>query len=150
MLVDFSNTKSTSIKSFAVNKRDKMKVTMRFMSGKLLAFAKLSFKSFIYNISKMFCFPTQAFTENYKKYLINKVLVYHILLGTDSAVLQFVFISDPNSDLPEGKFRDIISENIITNKIYMRFDSSHEFWGILGSTKESRKKARLLWDRKYW
>ena len=72
--------------------------------------------------------------------MIEKVEVFHILTDTDSTALMFVFISDPNSDLPEEKFRYIIFEVIVTSKIYKRFDSSHEFWDIFGASAESRRK----------
>ena len=44
MIVEFNDPESTSIKSFAVKKINLIKVTSRFMSGKLLMFAKLSLK----------------------------------------------------------------------------------------------------------
>ena len=140
MVFDFSNRESASIKSFAVRKRYKIKVTTRFMSGKLLMFAKLSLKSFRYDIAEKFCFPAEVVAEIYKKYLIEKVYVYHILTGTESTALQFIFFSDPNSNLPEEKYGDVIFEVIITTKIYKRFDSSHKFWDIFGFRKENRRK----------
>ena len=66
MLIDFNNRESASIKSFPVKKRDKTKVNTYFMSGKLLMFAKLSLKSFIYDVAETFCFPDQTVTETYK------------------------------------------------------------------------------------
>ena len=106
------------------------------MSGKLIMFPKLSRKSFIYDITDIFCFPKKKETSNiYKKYLIEKVLIYQILTDTDSTALNFIFISDPNSDVPEETFRDIISSDI-----YKRFDTCHEFWDIFRSRKESRRK----------
>ena len=72
--------------------------------------------------------------------MIEKVEIFYILPDTDSTALKFIFISDPNSDLPEHKFRDIIFEVIITSKIYKRFDTSHKFWDIFGARKESRRK----------
>ena len=105
------------------------------MSGKLLIFAKLSLKSFIYDLLETFCFPRKQITDLYKKYLIEKVKIFHILTDTDSTALEFIFISDPNSDVPEDKFRKIIFEIIVTSKIYKRFDTSHEFW-----EKGSRRK----------
>ena len=125
MLIDFNNRESASIRSFAVRKRDKIKVTNCFMSGKLLMFAKLSLKSFIYDVAETFCFPDQTVTEIYKNYMIENVKINHILTDTDSTAFQFTFISDPNRDLPEKKFRDIIFEVIIATKIYKRFDTSH-------------------------
>ena len=56
MIVEFNDHESASIKSFAVKRRNLIKVTSRFMSGKLLMFAKLSLKSFIYELSKTMCF----------------------------------------------------------------------------------------------
>ena len=49
MIMEFNKTESASIKSFAVKKKNVIKVTTRFMSGKLLMSAKLSLKSFIYS-----------------------------------------------------------------------------------------------------
>ena len=77
------------------------------MSGKLL-FAKLSLKSFIYDLIETFCFPQEQLADLYKKYLIEKVEIFYMLTDTDSTALEFIFISDLNSDVPEDKFRDII------------------------------------------
>ena len=79
-------------------------------------------------------------SEIYKKYLIEKVEIFHILTDTDSSTLKLVFISYPNSDVPEDKFRDINFEVIIATKIYKKFDTSQEFWDIFGSIKERRIK----------
>ena len=103
-------------------------------------FAKLSLKSFIYNLIETFCFPQKEIIELYEKYLIEQVEVLHILTDTDSTAIQFIFISDPNSDLPEEKFRNIIFEVVVKSKIYKRSDSSHEFWNLFEAGKESRRK----------
>ena len=63
-------------------------------------FAKLSLKSFIYDLTETFCFRQKKIADLNKKYLIEKVEIFHILTDTDSIVLKFIFISDPNSDLP--------------------------------------------------
>ena len=63
MIIDFNDRESASIKSFAVKKKNEIKVTSRFMSGKLLMFAKLSLKSFIYDLAETFCFPLQLVLE---------------------------------------------------------------------------------------
>ena len=101
MIIDFNDRESASIKSFAVKKKDEIKVTSRFMTGKLLMFAKLSLKSFIYDLVETFCFLSQLVLEIYKKYKIEKIEMYHVLTDTDSTALQFIIISDPNSDMPE-------------------------------------------------
>ena len=51
MIVEFNDRESASTKSFVVKKRSEIKVTTRFMSGKLPMFANLSPKSFIYEIA---------------------------------------------------------------------------------------------------
>ena len=56
MVIDFSDRECTSIKSFAVRNKSVVKATPRFMSGKLLMFAKLSLKSFIYDLAETFLF----------------------------------------------------------------------------------------------
>ena len=110
------------------------------MSGKLLMFAKLSLKSFIYNLIETFCFPQKEIVDLYKKYLIEQVEILHVLTDTDSTAIQFIFISNPNSYLPEEKVRDIIFEVLVKLKIYKRFDSSHEFADFFGVRKESMRK----------
>ena len=144
MIIDFNDRESDSIKSFAVKKKNEIKVTSRFMSGKLLMFAKLSLKSFIYALVETFYFPSQFVLDIYKKCKTEKVEINHVLTDTDSTALQFIIISDPNSDLPEPKFRDIIFEIVVATKVYKRFDSSHEFRDNFEARKISRrKKARL-------
>ena len=56
MILYFNDHESACIKSFAVKKKNQIKVTSRFMSGKLLMFAKLSLKSFIYALVETFHF----------------------------------------------------------------------------------------------
>ena len=103
-------------------------------------FATLSLKSFIYDLSDTFCFPQKETSEFYKKYLIEKVEIFHMLTETDSTALKFIFLSDPNSDIPKEKLRDIIFEVIVVSEIYKRLDTSHEFWNIFRARKESRRK----------
>ena len=83
--------------------------------------------------------------EIFEKYQIGKILCFHVLTDTDSASLQFITISDPNSDFPESKIRDVLFE--VTTKrrtdIYKRFDSSHPFWENVNARKEKRKKKKL-------
>ena len=90
-------------------------------------FAKLSLKSFIYDIIETFCFPDENVRGIFKKYGIEWVEIFHMLTDTNSTSLKFMFISDPNSEIPESKYRDIIFEIITSSQIHKRFDSSHEF-----------------------
>ena len=65
MTVDFCAEESASIKSFAIKKNDQIKVTTRFLSRKMLMFAKLSLMSFIYEMLETFCFPDKKIQENF-------------------------------------------------------------------------------------
>ena len=53
-------------------------------------FAKLSLKSFIYDLMETLCFPQKEIVELYKKYLVEKVEILHVLTDTDSTALQFI------------------------------------------------------------
>ena len=59
VVVEFNDSECASIKSFAVKKLNKIKMTTRFMCGKLLMFAKHSLKSFIDDLSKIFWFSNK-------------------------------------------------------------------------------------------
>ena len=87
IIIDLNNCKSASIKSFGVKKKNEIKVTSRFMSGKLLMFAELSLKSFIYALVQTFYFPSQVVLDIYKKYKIEKIEINHVLTHTDSCAL---------------------------------------------------------------
>ena len=137
MVVEISDRESASIKYFAVKKRNKKKVATRFMPVKLLMLAKLSLTSFIYGLTENFCFPQKEIADLYKKYLIGKAEIFHVLTDSDSTALKFIFISGPNSDFPEKRFSDIIFEVIVILKIYKKFDTSHEFLHILGGKKRT-------------
>ena len=57
--------------------------------------------SFIYVVAEAFSFPNEKVKKIDDKYLIEKVYIYHMLTDTDSTCLQFMFISDPKSDIFE-------------------------------------------------
>ena len=103
-------------------------------------FAKLLLVSFIYEVLETFCFPNEHVREFFKKYGIEKVEIYHILTDTDSTSLKFLIISDPNSETPQSKYREIIFEVITSSKMYKRFDSSHEYRDNFGVRKEQKQK----------
>ena len=99
MIVDCCAEESASIKSFAIKKNDQIKVTTRFLLGKMLMFAKLSLMSFIYEMLETFCFADEKLQKYFDKYLIEKVHIYHVFTDTDSTCLQFLFIIDPKSEI---------------------------------------------------
>lgn len=89
-------------------------------------FAKQLLISFIYELVQIFYFSDQIVQKFYQKYLIEKVYIYHVLTNTESVCLKFVFvISSTDSDIPAGKFRDIIFGVIAACKICNKFGSSN-------------------------
>ena len=78
MVIEFNAYKSASVKSITIKDNSSMKCTTRFMSGKLLMFAKLSLKSFIYSLVELSSFPEEnpIVAKIYDKYNIEQVLCY--------------------------------------------------------------------------
>ena len=122
MIIDFNCLDSVSIETFAIKKNDNVKLTTRFLSGKILMFAKLSLMSFIYELIETFYFRSEIVKKIYQKYLIEKVYIYYRLSDTDSTCLNFIFVSSTDNDILDRKFREIIFEVIIAVEIYNRFD----------------------------
>ena len=74
MILDFNDRVSASIKSFAVEKKkNEIMVALRFISGELLMFAKLSLKSFDYSLCKILHSPGPKDKEIFEKYQIEKM-----------------------------------------------------------------------------
>ena len=103
-------------------------------------FTKLSLMSFIYEMLETFCFPDKKVLEIFKKHMIEKVYIYHVLTDTDSTCLKFLFVSDPSSNIPNSKYRDIIFEVIIAPEVYNRFDSSDKYWEVCDARKDDLRK----------
>ena len=110
MMIEFNNSECSSIKFIAVKSKNNIKCTTRFMSGKLLMFAKLSLKSFIYSLVELLSFPDGLVQEIYSKYLIERIFVYHVLTDTDSTSLQFIVVSSVRSTFTEEQVRNILFE----------------------------------------
>ena len=87
ILLEFNDSQSSSIKQIAVKTNTSIKCTTRFMSGKLLMFAKLSLKSFIYSLAELLAFSeeNEIVEKIYKKYKVETIFCYHILTVNDSA-----------------------------------------------------------------
>ena len=73
MILEFNDSQSSAIKLIAVN-NETIKCTTRFMSGKLLMFAKLLSKSFIYSLVELLYFSDEnpIVQSIYNKYNIEK------------------------------------------------------------------------------
>ena len=130
MIIEFIDHKSFPVKLISVKNESFMKCTSRFMSGKVLMFAKLSLKSFIHSLVDLLHFPEEnpIVAAIYGKYKIDEIQCYQILTDTDSTSIQFIVISDPSSTHQECDVRDILFEIFSKGEIRERFDKSNEFW----------------------
>ena len=118
------------------------------MSGKLLTFAKLSLKSFIYSLVELLYFPQEnpVVAEIYEKYKIEIIFCYHVLTDTESTSIQFIIISDIDSTYPECWVRDILFEMFSKTEIRERFDKSDEFWKQFNVHCTQNKKVLGLYE----
>ena len=144
-VTDFSEQDVASVKAIAVKKKDKVKITTRFMKGKMLMFSKISLKSFVYDVIDIFYFPDSIIADIYNKNDILKVFIYLILTDTDSCSLQFTFINKLSCSITEDRARDIIFEILIL-KLADRLDTSHEFFERFSSRNLASKKVVGLYE----
>ena len=145
-MIDFEENNSASVKSLLIKKPTTVKVSTRFMKGKMLMFAKLSIKSFVYDLIDVFCFPDEKIKEIYYKYQIEKCYLYQNLTDTDSTSLFFVFICDFESVLPESEARKVIFECLVNSEVLERLDTSHDFWKDFNVHDKTKKKQMGLFE----
>ena len=67
IMIDFDKNECNSIKSIT-----NIDVSLRFINGKMLMFAKLSLKAFVYDMIDVFCFPNEEIQQIYDYYQIEK------------------------------------------------------------------------------
>ena len=91
-MIDFDKREYNSIKCIAVNSSTMVDVSTRFCKGKMLMFAKISLKSFVYDIIDVFCFPDDKVKGIFDKSDIEKYFLYLNLTNTDSCSMFFIFI----------------------------------------------------------
>ena len=127
-MIDLDEEYSASIRSVAIEKKTKVNLTTRFLSGKMLMFSKVSIKSFVYDLIDVFMFPNQEIREIYQKYQVEKCYLYQNLTDTDSTSIFFVFICDLNCSVREEKARNIIFEVLLKSKVFDRLDLSAELY----------------------
>ena len=145
-MIDFEYNDCNSIKSLAIKKNTNVKVTSHFIKGKMLMFAKLSIKSFVYDMIDVFCFPNEDIQSIYDFYQIEKCFLYQNLTDTDSTSLLFLFICNLECVLPERKARKVIFECMVKSKILDRLDLSNEFWKQFNVQNVNTKKQMGLFE----
>ena len=74
-MTDFDKNEFNNIKSIAIKGNTTIDVTSRFIKGKMLMFAKVSIKSFVYDLMDVFCFPTEKVRRIHDLYSIIPVFL---------------------------------------------------------------------------
>ena len=131
-----------------VKNQTNIKTSTRFLSGKLLMFAKLSLKSFVYSLVELLHFPVEnpIVAAIYEKYKIHEIKCYQISTDTDSTSIQFIIVSDPSNIYPECDVRDILFEIFSKTEISKRFDKSNKFWERFNIHKPDEQKVFGLYE----
>ena len=75
-ITEFDQFLACSVKSLAVRKTNNVTPTTLFFSGKMLMFIKISLISFIYDMLKTFCFPSEKSKYIFEKYMIEQIFLY--------------------------------------------------------------------------
>ena len=145
-VIDFGACQSNSVKAMISKQNCNIKATTRFLSGKMLMFAKVSIKSFVYDMIDVFMFPDEVVKKIYEKYDIEECYVFQCLTDTDSTSLNIIFICGDNSILPEDQARKIIFEVMTNSKILKRLDLSDDFWAEFGVQDKKLKKQVGLFE----
>ena len=105
-MIDFDKNECYSIKSIIVKGDTNFDVSSRFVKGKMLMFAKLSLKAFVYDMIDVFCFPNEEIQQIYDYYQIEKCFLYQNLTDTDSTSLFFNFICGLDCSVPESEAKN--------------------------------------------
>ena len=109
-MIDFDKRESNSIKSIVVNSSTTVDVSTRFCKEKMLMFAKMSLKSFVYDIIDVFCFPDDKVKGIFDKNDIEKCFLYLNLTDADSCSMCFIFICKLEYCVPESDFGNVLFE----------------------------------------
>ena len=144
-IIDFTTQDTASIKALGVKTNDKVKITTRFIKGKMLMFSKISIISFAYDIVDIFCFPDEDVKKIFEKHDIIKCFIYLILTDTDSCSIQFTFITKLCSRISEDDTRKLIFEILLLKK-GERLDTSNEFYDQFFCRNESTRKEVGLYE----
>ena len=145
-MIDFDKNECNSIKSIIVKGDTNIDVSSRFIKGKMLMFAKLSLKAFVYDMIDVFCFPNEEIQQIYDYYQIEKCFLYQNLTDTDCTSLFFNFICSLDCSVPESEARKIIFECLKKSKILIRLDLSDEFWKQFEIYNANTKKVMGLYE----
>ena len=105
-MIEFDKNECNSIKSIVIKGNTSSMSVLDLM----LMFAKLSLKSFVYDMIDVFCFPDRTIREIYNHYQIQKCFLHQNVMDTNSTSLFFNFVCNINCSVAESKAREIIFE----------------------------------------
>ena len=145
-MIDFDKNECNSIKSIIVKGNTNIDVSLRFIKGEMLMFAKLSLKAFVYDMIDVFCFPNEEIQQIYDHYQIEKCFLYQNLTDTNSTSLFFNFICGLDCSVPESEAKKIIFKCLKKSKILNRLDLSDKFWKQFEIYKAGTKKVMGLYE----
>ena len=145
-MIEFDKNECNSIKSIVIKSNTAIKVSSHFIKCKMLMFAKLSLKSFVYAMIDVFSFLDKKIPEIYNRYQIQKCFLYQNLTDTDSTSVFFNFICNVDCSVAESEAREIIFECMKKSKIAKRLDVSDEFWKQFEMYDKSTKKVMGLYE----
>ena len=145
-MIDFDHNECNSIKSIIVKGDTNIDVSLCFIKGKMLIFAKLSLKSFVYDMIDVFCYANNEIQQIYGYYQIEKCFLYQNLTDTDSTSLFFTFICKLECFVAESEARNIIFKCLKKSKILKRLDLSDDFRKKIDVYDHSTKKQMGLYE----
>ena len=145
-MIEFDKNECNSIKSIVIKGNTTIDVSSQFIKDKMLMLAKLSLKSFVYNMIDVFCFLDETIQKIYNSYQIQKCFLYPNLTDTNSTSLFFNFICNVDCSVAETEAREIVFECMKKLKIAKTLDVSHEFWKQFEMYDKSTKKVMGLYE----
>ena len=107
-MIDFDRKEFNSIKSIALKVNMNINVTSRFINGKMLMFAKIWLKCFVYDMIDVLCSLTEEVKMIYDKYDIIKCYIYLNLSDTDICSCFFNFICKKECNVKESESRNLV------------------------------------------
>ena len=139
-MIDFDKNKCNSIKSIAVRGNTTIDETARLIKVKMLMFAKMSLKSFVYDLTDVFCFLMEEVRKLYNQHDIIKCHINLNLTDTNSCSMLFNFISKKEFNIKDSDLRKLIFKILKHSKIAERLNVLNKFWEQLKMLNEKVKK----------
>ena len=145
-MIDFDESECNSIKSIVIKGNTTIDITFRFIKRKMLMFAKVLIKSFVYDLIDVFCFPAEEGRRMCDLYSIIKCHLYLNLTDTNSCSIFFNFICKRECNIKESNSRKLIFEILKQSKIGKRLDLSDKFWQQFIIRDETLRKEMRLYE----